>query len=1129
MTHIRKRALRCLLVALMTFIVPYSWAQSASPEASEQITEAPDDSTHLKHIIELNRLGNLYSEQSDYAQAEDYYLQALEEARTYLGEEHAYYGKVADNLGHLYIDLGEYSKAETYYRQIMEIRRRVSGEHTEDYAQSLQNIGLVYYYAADLKQAEQYFLQSLAIRKDVLGEHDIHYASTLMNLGSIYQDMGNNEAAEQYDLQALAIFRENLGENNPKCADVLNNLGTMHLEAGNYEQAEKYLRQSGEMRLAIYGENHPSYAASLENLGILFFNSGDIEQAEQYISRAAEIKRAILGEGHPAYAASLNNLGFICYKMGNYSKAIDYYARSIETRKTVLGENHPDYAGSLNNIAILSYETGDYAQAEAYYLRVLTILQQVYGEQHEQCANIMNNLGLLYNQLGDYDKAEKYYLQSLAIKKASLGENHPDYASSLDNIGNLYSNRGDYARAEQYYLEAVGIQKTALGENHPEYAVSLDNLGNLYTNTGDYDKAEQYYLEEIAIRKNLSGEEHPEYAHVLCNIGYLYRLTDRYPEAERCYLQAKDIMLGAVGEEHTDYIISLDNLGDLYCLQGDYPKAETYYRSAQDKHKRLFLNSLNYMSEHQREAYWSTMKEKYESNYPYFVFRYYPRKHAIAGEAYNNELFVKGLLLSSAEHVKRSILDSGDTLLIRQWNTLYTKKQQIDILSEQDPQSDYLEELRREAEAIEKRLTAESAVLRESHAQWNIGWDDVRRQLSKRQVALEFMVVPLNDDSTMYCALLLRHKSRQPELIPLFEEQEVQALIRTSTGNLTNYTYSVEGNGLQLTQLIWGKLLPRIKEGETIVFAPSGLLHQLAIEALPYDATRTIADVFNMVRVSSTRELAMPHAAASHTRAALYGGIAYQMSGEQLQAAHERYADLSLTASRALGSDTLDRGSISYLPGTRTEVENIRQMLSDNLPDVQLKTDTQANEESFKALSGTHPHIIHIATHGFYWSDSTARQSRYFAQRSVTSTGAGIDPLNRCGLLFAGAETAWRGHRSELPEGVQDGILTAKEISLMNLSEAKLVVLSACETGKGEVTGEGVFGLQRAFKQAGVESIIMSLWPVNDEATQLLMTAFYRNWIILAQTRREAFRNAQKTVREQYEEPVYWAGFILLD
>ena len=226
---------------------------------------------------------------------------------------------------------------------------------------------------------------------------------------------------------------------------------------------------------------------------------------------------------------------------------------------------------------------------------------------------------------------------------------------------------------------------------------------------------------------------------------------------------------------------------------------------------------------------------------------------------------------------------------------------------------------------------------------------------------------------------------------------------------------------------------------------------------------------------------------------------------------------------------------MNYLPGTKKEVEKINKMLVDNNITAQLYTMSQANEESFKNLSNKHQNIIHIGTHGFTWVDSVARKQDYFAQRMQLMgddrefRGPIIDPLNRCGLLFSGANIALQGKSSELPEGVQDGVLTAKEISLLDLRDCDLVVLSACETAKGDISSEGVFGLQRAFKMAGVQTIIMSLWKVNDEATQMLMTEFYNNWIVKKQPKREAFKNAQNAVRKEYEEPVYWAGFVMLD
>jgi CHAT domain-containing protein len=292
-----------------------------------------------------------------------------------------------------------------------------------------------------------------------------------------------------------------------------------------------------------------------------------------------------------------------------------------------------------------------------------------------------------------------------------------------------------------------------------------------------------------------------------------------------------------------------------------------------------------------------------------------------------------------------------------------------------------------------------------------------------------------------------------------------------------------------------------------------------------------MSDTYNLVRLSSTRELVMRNKNTPHNTATLYGGIQYQMDSTLMFAESEKYPDLAVN--RSLDADTLDRGGIKPLPGSKKEVEKIATLLQNNQLQAKLFTATNANEESFKALSGQHQNILHIATHGFFWTDSIARRKDYFAQNQSIEDNLNLpttaDPLNRCGLLFAGAQTAWSGHSAELPKGVQDGILTAKEISLLDLRDADLVVLSACETGKGEISGDGVFGLQRAFKQAGAQTIIMSLWPVNDAATQLLMTEFYKNWITNKQSKREAFRNAQNTVRENFEEPVYWAGFIMLD
>ena len=378
-------------------------------------------------------------------------------------------------------------------------------------------------------------------------------------------------------------------------------------------------------------------------------------------------------------------------------------------------------------------------------------------------------------------------------------------------------------------------------------------------------------------------------------------------------------------------------------------------------------------------------------------------------------------------------------------------------------------------------------------------------------------------------------------MIPLFEEKELSRLLHHSTDNKDsiNATYAYDQNGKQLAQLVWNNVLPYINEGEVVFFAPTGILHQIAIEHLPFTEANTIGDKYNLVRLSSTRELAINRPAIPHQNATLYGGIFYEpMESDVLLANTAKYRGLQSTEQHSSIRNTSKHSIAPYLPGSKAEIDSIRPILEKKDIAVTVYSKDTAYEESFKALSGKQPNILLLSTHGFFWKDSTAKQESYFNQRgmllgegNISNISTTIDPLERCGLLFAGANTALSGRSDRLPQGVDDGVLTAKELSVLDFRNTDIVVLSACETGLGDISGEGVFGLQRAFKMAGVQTIIMSLWKVDDNATQLLMTEFYRNWILSngKLSKRAAFRKAQNTVRSRYSNPVDWAGFIILD
>lgn len=912
-------------------------------------------------------------------------------------------------------------------------------------------------------------------------------------------------------------------------------------------------------------------AKRCESAGHYYFNNKQYSSAIPYYEWSLRVRNSILGETNPDYIEILGLLCSTYRKCGEYTKAEENNLKGLKIIEETYGKHHQKYAYFLRKLGTTYDIMGEHVKAKECYLQALNIYQNISSKNENHYANLLSNLGNVSHRLQQYEDADYYYSLLLSVMKENLGENTIEYANQLVNISYFYIEMGDYYRAFDDLQKAWEIQTSLYEKNNPAFLEVYVAWGYLNYQSNHSSEAIEYYSKALDLIKSLSGEDNLNYAEVLNYLGLSYRGNDQYEEASKCFQKAIDIrskilgkkmpedaallnnlaciyghfgdyakeeetlllaieILQSCSEEVADLNTLRENLGLCYYEQRKYAKAEQYLLPEILLDKDRYVQSLNYLSEKQRELFLKTLNVSFKVIMPRLAYRLYQEKPIISCDAYDNELFFKGALLQSSETIKRSVQESGDTILIRQWNELSELKQTILSIKETNPNSEYINEYELKAEQIEKEITKSSAAYRDNKAMWQITWESVRNHLLKGQVAIEYMVAPFIGDSTMYCALLLRRNSKYPELIPLFEEKEVQSIMNANT---ENQFYSSAYKGQQLSSLVWSKVLPRMKKGETIFFAPSGLLHQLAIEALPYDSTHTMGDVYNMVRLSSTREIILNKSSKEQATATLYGGIQYNMEADELLAESEAYATMNLLASRGIESDTLNRGSVKYLAGTKREVENISKMLRDNHLQVQLFTSTAANEESFKAISGTHQNILHIATHGFFWTDSTAVKKTYFTQRKIDldikPVGPIINPLSRCGLLFAGANIALQGHSNELPEGVQDGILTAKEISLLDLRDADLVVLSACETGKGEITGDGVFGLQRAFKQAGAQTIIMSLWPVNDAATQMLMTEFYRNWIMDHQAKREAFRNAQNAVRAQYKEPVYWAGFIMLD
>jgi CHAT domain-containing protein len=557
--------------------------------------------------------------------------------------------------------------------------------------------------------------------------------------------------------------------------------------------------------------------------------------------------------------------------------------------------------------------------------------------------------------------------------------------------------------------------------------------------------------------------------------------------------------------------------------------ALNHFREMLMKTKKMVIENISMMTETQRVQYWRTIRN-YFYPFPMFLEKTLNTHPEGASDAYNFTLFTKGLLLNTTIDFDKLIAEKGTPEAIAKFEELKLLRLEIQRLSEKPIAERYLnvDSLENIAQQKETELVKISKEYGDYTINLKVTWKDVQANLQDKDVAIEFVEYPTLTDTVKYAALVLRKGWQYPKFISLFRKDEIEGFLKQDK----NRIYSNDDNiGKQLKNLIWSPLEAVVSPGDRVYFSPAGIIHLLAIENLPVDDSTTLGDRYQMYRLSSTKELALKVPNSQNNTAVLYGGLKYDLDVKEMANESKKYEfekNNSYLAMRGYSTDTTLRKGWGYLNGTLQEVNQISRLMSEKQYYVSTYTGATGNEESFKSLSGTRPCIIHIATHGFFLPIEESHKNLFMQLRmgDQQETGGGIDPMLRSGLIMAGGNRAWQG--GTVSDSIEDGVLTAREISRMDLRGTDLVVLSACETGLGDVSSEGVFGLQRSFKQAGVHTLVMSLWEVNDDATKYFMTEFYSN-LLSGKDKRTAFLEAKRKCKEKYTYPQYWAAFIMLD
>ena len=930
-----------------------------------------------------------------------------------------------------------------------------------------------------------------------IGGNSFRYAESLCDLGCQYSSMREFQKAKHAFERAKAIVSERYKEKNWLIAYIYKNLASISYNENDIVSAIRYMKRSLlEERDTLYIIDDSSTSSDYNTLANYYSYAGDWETALRIMANRVDYWYEMYKKDPKKVLAPLGPW-------------MSYY------------DNKHAYSEALSDYASFYIDAGLPKKALRTYKESLDVLggEYSFGEY--------KNLGYYYYMIKDYGKAILFYELAakdyLFLNSDNPNNNSTDYYLNIQNsIAMSYASMGDVKNAIIIQKDIICKADSSTREREKifgqweadfdTYADYISNLARYYNLNHQYDSAIIYEKKSLDIKLKYKPIEN-NLAYSYMNLGYAYMGLRQWNEALKFTLEAFNIY--SQTKENLFYTRSLMDLVDCFFLSRDTINLEKYtpiLMAAVTDDLLLTLQDLTY---DERSNFLDNYSDLINQKIPKYSY-YYPLSDLLAGMTYNASLLLKGALLNSENSIRRIINESNDASLNILWEELRADKYILSKQLEKDSLNRLLntDSLQNVIYNLEDSLIIKCKGYDDITKSMKLKWQDIQESLSTQDLAIEFLSFPIENDSVMYAALTLRKDGKSPKLITLFEENQ-----------LKNISDTLCYHSKDMTQLVWEPLLLELQGVKNIYFSPAGALYNIGIEYLPG------MEDYNIYRLSSTRELVNRGETNVNNRAVLYGGLDYDAKLDTLSQSRsqtkfsEKFVDHSDVRSMKY------RGGQEKLTHTLDEVEQIEKELNSSQWVCLLDTISLGTEESFKSLSGKKINTLHIATHGFYYTPEESDHIGYAFLLPNNQTSAEDKSLSRSGLLMSGANHILDG--DSIPENVEDGILTAKEIADVDLRGLDLVVLSACQTGLGDISqGEGVFGLQRGFKKAGANSILMSLWEVNDEATQILMTQFYKN-LVSGQSKRMSLRYAQKYLREYnngcFNEPKYWAAFILLD
>lgn len=1103
----------------------------------------------------------------NYGAAMDMVKRSLEISRKKAGKSSDYAQAVA-KMGGIYNSMGDFAKARSKYLEALHLFDSL-GE-TASRVTQLRNLANLEFAAGNKGAAFSYMKKGLGQSvAGKLSESSIAYAQH--DLASLYRQTYQFDSAALLYSAVKRFYLAKFGRLSGTYADLLSGIAWNNYYRNRMDSTELLIRERVEINREM-NVNSKAYALALYALADYYFTVDRFQEAEELYLKSLQLERSITGETI-ALAYTLRNVGWFYYRLGDLTQAEKYYHDAISIVERINGKDCVDYANVLNNIAILHKARGLYTKAEELQLQQKRIEESKRGKGSSAYAIVMMNLGSLYAAMGLQQKTIQCYAEASAIRMKIFGKESDMYASAVNSLASAYREVKDYHKADSLYSIVLAVRKKYFGENHPVMINTVYDQADYTEERGLYQKSLSEYETVIQYRSRVYGPNNLNTLYPVEEKGVLLSSMGNYPEALKHLAMTLPQYEKAFGANHPTYARVNRSIGLAQLNQRHFKEAGPYLNAMLAVRYFQVEKLFSSMTERQREEFYRSIKDDFGLFNAYALIQagkidFLGKKNptpdqALIQELYNNQIATKALLLTSSSRLRKQIISGSDKKLKEgffEWEklkaqlaSLYQKVEgEVEATGDAAARKIARDSLEERIDKIERELSAKSERFAKASEKKKYTWKDVKSALKPGEAAVEIVrlqkygikewVTDTSDpkktkyprlaltDSVFYVALIITPETiASPEVVVLQQgnamEAEFQKVYQNGIYQRKEdlVSYDRYWKPIGSNSFIKGKV-------KRIFFSPDGIYNQISVNSLQNPETKKyVIDEVKVELVTNTKDILMVKLPDAQNFYGLFmGNPTFYVSGK------------SVPTKESTRSYSLVRGgNLASLPGAEKEVEAIGHLLDSMAttsgawqPEV-LKG-KEATEDKIKNMDN--PRVLHIATHGFFEQSAAAQGTRGVEMDEVVAAakvqGVKLNPMLSSGLFLQGGGDALSRLKTfdyELLER-DDGILTAYEAMNLNIENTDLVVLSACETGLGEVNnGEGVYGLQRALKVAGANSIVMSLWSVSDDATMLLMQEFYKRWLGSGD-KSGSFREAQLAVRsrKEFSHPFFWSAFVMV-